>query len=221
MDQRGGAWGRPPWARWGRLGLWEAGLSLVELLKANKSGLIKKWINEALDVYPSESAKFMRNKRDRFHNPVGSNLSEALDELFDQLLVGLEREKAAPLVDRCVRIRAIQDMPAAAAVGFIFSLKHFMREALAKEIKERPSLLVELFVIENQVDALALIAFDVYMKCREQIYHLKAEEVKRLYYQAIRRSDIFCVIPGQEEPDLKPPQPAEVISIDSKKESQT
>lgn len=196
-------------------------MSLVELLKANQSGLVKKWIDEALGVYPSESAQFLRSKKDRFHNPVGSNLAEALEELFGQLLTGLDRAQAEPLVDRCVRIRAVQDIPAGAAVGFIFSLKHFMREALAREIKEKPALLAELFVIDNQVDALALIAFDVYMKCREQIYHLKAEEVKRLYYQAIRRSDIFCVIPGQEEPDLKPAQPAEVISIDSKKESQT
>lgn len=196
-------------------------MSLVELLQTNRSSLIKKWIDEALGVYPSESAQFLRGKKDRFQNPVGSNLSEGLEELFDQLLAGLDRDKAAPVVDRCVRIRAVQDIPAAAAVGFIFSLKHYMREALAKEIKQDPGLLVELFVIENQVDALALIAFDVFMQCREQIYHIKAEEVKRLYYQAIRRSDIFCVIPGQEEPDLTPPQPAEVISIDSKKESQT
>ncbi|MFH1057303.1 MAG: RsbRD N-terminal domain-containing protein [Pseudomonadota bacterium] len=196
-------------------------MSLVEMLQANRSGLIKKWIDEALGVYPSESASFLRGRKDPFQNPVGNSLSEALEELFDQLLAGLERDKAASLLDRCVRIRAVQDIPAGAAVGFIFSLKHFMREALAKEIKQDPKLLVDLFVIENQVDALALIAFDVYMKCREQIYSIKAEEVKRLYYQAIRHSDIFCVIPGQEEPDLKPPQPAEVISIDSKKESQT
>lgn len=191
------------------------------MLKANKGGLVKKWIDEALGVYPSESAKFLRSKKDRFQNPVGSNLAEALDELFDQLLAGVDRDQAAPLLDRCVRVRAVQDIPAGAAVGFIFSLKHYIREALAKEIKEKPGLLADIFVIDNQIDGLALIAFDIYMKCREQIYHLKAEEVKRLYYQAIRRSDIFCVIPGQEEPDLKPPQPAEVISIDSKKESQT
>lgn len=196
-------------------------MSLVELLKANKSWLVEHWFDEATSIYQSETSHFLRSKKDRFANPVGSTLDQGLDEVFDQLLEGLDRVKVEPKVDQLVRIRAVQGFPASQAVGFIFSLKHLIRERLTKELKADPGLAGELFAIDNQIDALALIAFEVFMGCREQIYHLKAEEVKRLYYQAIRRSDIFCVIPGQEEPDLNPPKPAEVISIDSKKESQT
>lgn len=196
-------------------------MSLVELLKANKSWLVDRWFNEAVNIYQAETGHFLRSKKDRFANPVGSTLVQGLDEVYDQLLAGLDRATVEPKVDQLVRIRAVQGFPASQAVGFIFSLKHLIRERLAKELKAEPGLAAELFAIDNQIDALALIAFEVFMGCREQIYHLKAEEVKRLYYQAIRRSDIFCVIPGQEEPDLTPPQPAEVINFDSKKESQT
>jgi hypothetical protein len=115
----------------------------------------------------------------------------------------------------------VQDFPPSQALGFVFALKHLIRERLAKELKADSALAGELFAIDNQIDALALIAFDVYESCRERIHHLKAEEIKRLYYQAIKHSNVFCVVPGQEEPELNPPNPAEVINFDSKKESQT
>ena len=196
-------------------------MSLVELLKANKSVLVEHWFDEAINIYQAETGHFLRSKKDQFANPVGSTLGQGLDEIFDQLLEGLDRARVEPAVDRLVRIRAVQDFPPAQALGFIFSLKHLIRQRLAKELRGDPGLAGELFAIDNQIDALALIAFDVYEACREKIHHLKAEEIKRLYFQAIKHSNVFCVVPGQEEPDLTPPPPAEVLSIDSKKESQT
>ncbi|MCA1990050.1 MAG: RsbRD N-terminal domain-containing protein [Desulfarculus sp.] len=196
-------------------------MSLVELLKANKSWLVEHWFDEATSIYQSETSHFLRSKKDQFANPVGSTLGQGLDEVYDHILEGLERAKVEPAVDRLVRIRAIQDFPPSQALGFILSLKHLIRERLAKELRRDPALAGELFAIDNQIDALALIAFDVYETCRERIHHLKAEEIKRLYYQAIKHSNVFCVVPGQEEPDLNPPSPAEVIKLDSKKESQT
>lgn len=177
-------------------------MPLNELLAKKKDSLVDKWFEDAVATYPAQSAEFLRRKKDRFGNPVGSTIARELSEIFDQLAAGLEREKLEPCLDRIVRIRALQDINPVQALGFIFSLKHAVREELGQEIAKQ-GLEDELWALDNQIDALALIAFEIYMRCREQIYAIKTDEVKRMYYQVLRRADIFCEVPTQEQPDLK------------------
>jgi hypothetical protein len=46
---------------------------------------------------------------------------------------------------------------------------------------------------------MALLSFDVYMKCKERIYEIKADEVKRMTFRLIQRANLICEVP---DPDL-------------------
>jgi hypothetical protein len=112
-----------------------------------------------------------------------------------------ESQKLNQFLDRIIRIRAVQDFTPDHALGFIFALKHSVRRRLGKDI-EQQGLRDDLLRYETMVDRLMLLGFSIYMSCREQIYDLKAKEMKNLYAKVLERSGVFAVIPEQEEPDL-------------------
>ena len=56
---------------------------------------------------------------------------------------------------------------------------------LGKEIREN-HLQDQVLLLDSRIDALALRAFDVYMGCREQVYELRVNEVKRMRERAFR-----------------------------------
>ena len=82
-------------------------------------------------------------------------------------------------LDKVIRIRAVQEFSPSQALAFVFSLKEVIREVLGKEIREN-HLQDQLLLIEKRIDALALRAFDVYVSCREEVYELRINEVKRM-----------------------------------------
>jgi hypothetical protein len=178
-------------------------LALADFLSRKKDALVDQWFSQVVATYPDESARFLKRKQDQFQNPVGHTLARETEAIFAQLLGEMDRDKVAASLDRIVRIRAIQDFTPAQALGFIPSLKDIVWRELAKH-KDQPGLVEEMRGLEARIDEVLLLAFDVYMSVRLRIYEMKAEEVKRLYYQVIRRADILCPIPQQEEPDLPP-----------------
>ena len=76
-----------------------------------------------------------------------------------------------------------------------------IREVLDKEVGEH-QLADDLLVLESQIDDLALIAFDVYMKCREKIYALSANEARNQVYRLLQKKGLMAEIP-EWEPRLK------------------
>ena len=89
----------------------------------------------------------------------------------------MDLEKVCSHLDQVIRIRAVQDFSPAQAVGFIFLLKKAVREQLEKDIREK-RLSEEISLFESKIDELALLSFDIYMKCREKIYEIRVNEVK-------------------------------------------
>jgi hypothetical protein len=85
------------------------------------------------------------------------------------------------VLDGIVRIRAVQDFTAGQAMAFLFVLKKVVREALQDEIQSCPDG-DGLAAVEGRIDEMALLAFDLFMKCRERIYEIKANEAKRRIY---------------------------------------
>ena len=99
-----------------------------------------------------------------------------------------------------MRIRAVQDFTPSQALSFIFPLKRIIREELCVEIAEK-QLSDEMLSLESAIDNLALSAFDIYMKCREKIYDIKANEVKRSTFRLLQMANLINDTNG-EEPDL-------------------
>jgi hypothetical protein len=43
-----------------------------------------------------------------------------------------------------------------------------------------------------------LLALDIYMKCREEIYELRVNEIKRSVSRLIERANMICGVPERE-----------------------
>ncbi|HET6513607.1 MAG TPA: RsbRD N-terminal domain-containing protein [Thermodesulfovibrionales bacterium] len=154
-------------------------VSLEKFLSERRSAIVAKWFEKTIEVFPQDTSPFLRNRESRFRNPLGHTLSKGIEGLFDELLSGGgDHEKLSSILDTIIRINAVQEIPPSQAVAFIFSLKNVIREDLKKEIREE-RLYDELSAFESGIDAMALLSFDLYMKCREKIYDLRVKELKQ------------------------------------------
>jgi hypothetical protein len=171
-------------------------LKLQSILLKHKPAILQKWLRLLLDTYPSETSTLLKKNKDPFGNPMAHTFSQEIDALFDDLLQGSGvGENAVSCLDRIVRIRAVQEFSPAQAVSFIFLLKKVVRDELEDQIREN-GIYQELLDFESRIDDLALSAFDIYMKCREKIYELKANEVKARTYTLLKRANMLCEVPG-------------------------
>lgn len=154
---------------------------LLDALRARKGAIVRAWLARTLHAYPDHTSRFLDREKDPFRNPVGHTLKEGLAALFDELLGGMNAEKVTPLLDGIVRIRAVQDFTAAQAVAFPFHLKTIIRESVGTQLPGDPEGR-GLAALEDRIDQMALLAFDLFMRCRESIYEVRANETRRRLY---------------------------------------
>ncbi len=163
-------------------------MDLTSLLTQKKAAILDGWFDRIVASYPPDSAKMLK-KNDRFSNPLGSTLFREIDRLFDELLTGgVHVDRVTLSLDSLMRIKAVQDFAPSEAIGFVFSLKEAIRSNLTAELQE-DGLAKDLVVYESRIDELALISFDVYMKCREAIFQLKTDELKRQTHKLLERAN--------------------------------
>ena len=137
-----------------------------------RDDILERWIEGIVEGYPEETAKFLRSQSDRFANPVGASLREGLSEILDGVLRGIEPDELTSALDRVIRVRAVQDFEPSAAVGFIFDLKGLVRQFV------RDGADASLAALDSRIEGLGLCAFDVYVKCREEMWSIRAREIR-------------------------------------------
>ncbi len=163
---------------------------LVDLLLENKKTIIKHWTDLTIDTYPPEAGSFMRNQKNQFANPIGAAIVNGSEALFDWVMSG-SKDYSPDVVrrlDDIVRIRAVQQFSASDALGFIFLLKKSLRESIPKNMLKDPDLLGELLKLESRIDSLALTSFDIYMKCREKLFEMRAMEIRNRTSRILERA---------------------------------
>ena len=106
----------------------------------------------------------------------------------------MDAEKVSAVLEGILRIRAVQDVAPSRALAFIFRLKNVLREELGS-VATAPS--EEIDALESRLDAIALISFDLFMKCREKIYDLKANELRNMTFRLLQKAKLVCEIPGE------------------------
>ena len=174
-------------------------MKLSNLLVDKKSKIVKKWLNEIYDSYPVSTSQFLKGQKDRFLNPVGYTFSQAIEGLYDEILLNDSvSEKLLKLLDDIIRIKAVQSSSPSEAASFLFLLKQVLRKELKKEIKEYQTF-EEMQLIESRIDEIALLAFNIYMKCKEQIYDLRVNEVRKMSFRLLKRANLITDI-GDLEP---------------------
>jgi hypothetical protein len=151
---------------------------LKEFLIKKQTVIIKKWKEAIADTYPSETAEFLKTKREQFTNPLGHSISQGVEKLYEGLINEIGREDVEVLIDPIVRIRAVQDFVPSQAAGFMFLLKNIIRQEIGAEIHKKV-MADNLLILESQIDDFALASFDVFMKCREKIFEIKTDEIRK------------------------------------------
>jgi hypothetical protein len=131
--------------------------------------ILEQWFAQAIESYPRLTAHFLAAERDAFRNPVGHTLRDGMAVLLQEILGDMKPSKLSAALDGILRIRAVQDFKPSQAVGFIFLL----RPILLGASPPRPAML------DARVEQLALMAFDHYVDCREDIARVRTNEVKR------------------------------------------
>jgi hypothetical protein len=165
-------------------------MDLLKQLTRKKSGIVKKWFDGIIATYPIDTAQFLANQKDPFTNPVGQTTRQNLEAIFDQIVGAADPGTVRELFDPIIRIRAVQDFTPAIAVSWIFDLKDIIRDVVAIPVGDG-HYLEELSRIERRIDQLGLLAFDIYMQCREKIYDLKANEMRARTFSAFSRAGLI------------------------------
>ncbi|MBR9979545.1 MAG: RsbRD N-terminal domain-containing protein [Desulfatitalea sp.] len=164
-------------------------MGLIAQLAVKQDAIVDKWFARVIDTYPAETARFLRRQKDPFANPVGQTTFQNLATLVAMLDSDWDPEKARAALDPIMRIRAIQDFSPAQATGFVFDLKQVIRGMMASPMD--PGRIENLVALDQRIDELILIAFDIFMLCREKIYELKANEMKNTTYKAFAKAGLI------------------------------
>ena len=163
-------------------------MMLNNLMSQKRSSILKKWFNLVLNSYPHDTSRFLKLEKNQFANPVGYTISQGLNNIYDELLKGEDFKNISPFLERVIRVRAVQDFSPSRAVEFVFLLKDVLRDELKGEIR-RKDILEDLLRFESRIDSLAMFAFDMYERCREEIYEIRVNEVKGSMSRLLKRAD--------------------------------
>ncbi|MBU2608173.1 MAG: RsbRD N-terminal domain-containing protein [Chloroflexi bacterium] len=164
-------------------------MDLGQAISQKKAAILGKWFRLIMDTYPLDASGFLGREKDRFANPVGYTISREIEVLYDELLQDMDSEKLAASLDSIIRIRSVQDYPPSEAVSFVFLLKKAIREELGDDISDNQAY-ADLLAFEARIDKLALLALDIYTKCREKIHQIRLNEVKTETERAFRLLEI-------------------------------
>jgi hypothetical protein len=159
-------------------------MSFMELetaLLERRSAILRRCLNGVFKTYPSETARFMSDERDRFANPVGYSLAHGMEMLFEEVAGAMNAQRISTSLDEIIRIRAIQDFSPHDAISFVFLLRNAVLEELGihdpvEALPEGQALRLGLLQFELRIGKVAAQAMDIYTRCREQVAELKERE---------------------------------------------
>jgi len=154
---------------------------LEQIIKKNLNQMLSLWFQETINTYPQQTARILGKDANRFDNPVGAVTRETLEAVLNLLTGPHDRDALETALDPIIRIRAVQSFDPADAVSFVFALKEIGPRFLEEQ---------HLKPFDRVVDAVALAAFNRLMKCKEEIFLLKATESKRRIHRAFERAGL-------------------------------
>ena len=138
-----------------------------------------------MEAYPTASLAVFEKNKNQFTNPLPHIISENIALLFDELLKGIDSSIVAPILDNIIKLKAVQDFTPSQAIGFIYDLKPIIRDEFTKK-REVDNHLDELLTVESEIDKMALLSFDIFTKCREKLYEIRANEIRNQTHMLVR-----------------------------------
>jgi len=176
--------------------------ALRAALEQKRDDIVGKWLVQTVEDYPDLTSRFFLQEDDRFRNPIGHALKEGIPLLVDQMIGDMDESKLVPALDSIVRIRAVQDCTVIQAVAFVFHLRKILRDVIPGEVQKNSGGLVP---IESRIDRIALLAFDIFVQCREKMQQLKVNEMRRRMYLMERMHTGTVRMDSEADPENRVP----------------
>ncbi|MBC2737215.1 MAG: hypothetical protein HF981_22820 [Desulfobacteraceae bacterium] len=174
-------------------------MRLEQRITKHKRQIANDWFAILAGTYPPDTTRFLKTNKDTFTNPVGGTSRRTLEAVLDALLENAAPDHLAQQLDALIRIRAVQTMfTPSQATAFILDLKKIIRDTLKSNLQDA-DMQSQLLQFEARIDRLLLIAFDIFVRCREKIYAIKATEEQSKIYRAFARAGLV-----RANPDIKP-----------------
>ena len=151
-------------------------MSTEDIISARRDAAIQKWTDAVYATYPFETSGFIRTQTDQFANPVGHATRRAIYDAATGQDVDMDEVQAA--VAGLIRVRAVQDLKPEKAVGVIFLYKPVLRELFLVDMLAAGDFQTFLDM-GDRLDALALMAFNMYLADREQVYAERVAQQRR------------------------------------------
>ncbi len=162
---------------------------MEQTIKKNLGQLLQSWFRATIDTYPPESARILGKDANRFDNPVGAVTRESLEDVLNLITGEFDRDSLEKALDPVIRIRAVQAFDAADAVSFVFALKKIGEKFIDPTDAKK---------FDAVVDEIALAAFNKLMKCKQEIFLLKATESKRRIHRAFERAGLVAELKEED-----------------------
>ena len=167
-------------------------------LKNNRKKIIDRWFKAIINTYPEETSRILVKSKNKFDNPVGVATMQCTEAVVDLLPGETDFNKVETELDSVIRIRAVQSFKPSNAIGFVFALKGIVRDVLDSSFFDGSSDRKFSESFDRKIDQIALAAFDRFMKCREDIFLLKATESKRRIHRAFERAGLIPELTEEE-----------------------
>ncbi len=164
-------------------------MSLDKFLSDKKSSVVKKWRNLIIGTYPTDTQRFLKKEKNKFSNPVGHSITEEIEVLYEQIIKGEGFDKISAGLDNIIRVRAVQDFKPSEAVGFLLGLKKLIKEELLQAGEEN-DFLHERERLDQRIDDIALLAFDIYSLCRQKLYEVRVNEVRNQVGNLLKKANL-------------------------------
>lgn len=166
-------------------------MAIEQYLLKHQEEISRKWFDLLTSNYSPESARLFKKESDQFANPVGQTFLAAVDQILGEFLGENRAEALTPMLDRIIRVRAVQSFSPSTALGFVFGLKTIAEEVLAEELAEGDVGMADLRGFERKVEGLGLLAFDIYVRCRETLFDIKVAEIKNNTRRLLERAQLI------------------------------
>ena len=151
-------------------------MSLIERIKEKKNGIQRSWFQEVLNSFPKQSQSLIASNADRFANPIGFTLNDAISEIFAAVVGEKSLEDIAPALERIIKLRAVQDKQNPGQLVFLHALKKIVRKQCGA-FEEGFAEVEALLALEDRIDEIILRALEIYVLSREKILELQVNEI--------------------------------------------
>ncbi|MFW6324798.1 MAG: RsbRD N-terminal domain-containing protein [Desulfovibrionales bacterium] len=174
-------------------------MNLFDFLEKKQDSILKKWFKQVMSGYAPDACAFFSRQKNEFANPVGTNARKQLELIYSELLKKQCSDELRTHVDGMVRMFAVQEIPPAQAVSFMYHLKDVVRKAVGDSFEEVP--VAELLEYESRIDQVALLGFEVYIQCREKLWYLRANTIRDRTHRLLERANLIRDLDAEKGSD--------------------